>query len=122
MAPEPFRITVLDSALEDLSSRLSNIRFPDQFSDDDSDDWQFGAPVADIRRLVDYWKDGFDWRKAESTLNELPQFMTQVDVEGFGEIDVHCMVHYSFMCYSIGEVKRTMLIEVVFQSFIRGAL
>lgn len=90
MAPQPYQISVPDDALNDLSTRLSNIRFPDQLSDQNSDDWQFGAPVADIKRLVAYWKDGFDWGRAESSMNELPQFKTQIDVEGFGEIDVHC--------------------------------
>ena len=94
-----------DEALKDLSSRLSNIRLPDQLEDKDSDNWQFGAPVADIRRLTEYWRDGFDWRKAESMLNELPHFKTMVNVEGFGEINVHCKSCFLLYCTSCMELR-----------------
>lgn len=39
---------------------------------------------------MNYWKDDFDWRRAESQLNELPQFYTQIEVNGFGVLDTHC--------------------------------
>ncbi len=88
MTPEAFQIFVPEDALKDLSQRLSHTHFPDQLEDDDC--WQFGAPVSDIRRLVSLWKDGFDWRQAERKLNQLPQFKTGVEVDGFGELDIHC--------------------------------
>lgn len=90
MAPEPYQISVSDEALEDLKQRLTNVNFPDQFEYEDQDVWQFGAPVADIRRLVNYWKENFNWRKAEATLNELPNYRTRVEVDGFGDLDIHC--------------------------------
>ncbi len=89
MTPETYQISIPDEALQDLSQRLSFTRFPDQLEDKDC--WQFGVPVDDLRRLVARWKDGFDWRQAEASLNELPQFKTVVNVDGFGDIDVHCM-------------------------------
>jgi len=43
-----------------------------------------------MKRLTEYWANGFDWRAQEAALNEkLPQFTTKVDVEGFGELEVH---------------------------------
>lgn len=39
---------------------------------------------------MNYWKDDIDWRRAESQLNELPQFYTQIEVNGFGVLDTHC--------------------------------
>jgi len=42
-----------------------------------------------MKRLTNYWKGGFNWRQHEAKLNELPQFMTKVDVEGFGPINIH---------------------------------
>ena len=47
----------------------------------------FGS--ADIKRLTNLWKDGFDWKKQEAKLNELPQFKTKVEIDSFGEIDMH---------------------------------
>lgn len=90
MVPEPYQISVSDEVLKDLKQRLSTAKFPDQLEYADQDVWQFGAPVADIRRLANYWKEGFDWRKAEATLNELPNYQTKLDVDGFGDLDIHC--------------------------------
>ena len=88
MAVEPFQISVPDEGLKDLSLRLSNVKYPDQFEYDDY--WQFGTPVAEIRRLVAYWRDGFDWRQQENALNKLPHFKTKVDIDGFGGLGIHC--------------------------------
>lgn len=45
---------------------------------------------ADVKRLIEYWKSGFDWKKHEARLNaELPQFKTEVEVEEFGTVDMH---------------------------------
>jgi len=42
-----------------------------------------------VRRLVARWKDGFDWRAAEARINELPQFTRDIDVDGFGTLNIH---------------------------------
>jgi len=44
---------------------------------------------ADIQRLTEYWGSKYDWRKQEEEMNKLPQFMTKVEVDGFGELDIH---------------------------------
>src|SRR3982750_2332264 len=43
-----------------------------------------GAQLANLQELVRYWGDGYDWRKAEASLNALPQFMTTI-----GGVDIH---------------------------------
>src|SRR3982750_847108 len=43
-----------------------------------------GAQLANLQELVRYWGDGYDWRKAEASLNALPQFMTTID-----GVDIH---------------------------------
>jgi hypothetical protein len=50
---------------------------------------------VDIKRLTDYWKDGFDWRKQEAKLNELKHFKTEVEVDGFPNVDMHFVHHKS---------------------------
>lgn len=42
-----------------------------------------------MKRLAKYWRDGFDWRAQENLLNELPQFTTKIEIDGFGEFDMH---------------------------------
>ncbi|KAJ6141337.1 hypothetical protein N7470_010233 [Penicillium chermesinum] len=85
-----YSISVSDDALQQLQQRLAWAKLPSQLEPGlQEDHWDFGVPVSEIRRLVNYWKNGFDWRKAESQLNELPQYQTKIDVEGFGALDIH---------------------------------
>lgn len=83
----PFKISVADSALDSLKSKLELATFPDEVSL--SDHWDYGVPLADIKRLTNYWKNGFDWRAQEAKLNELPHFTTKVDVDGFEQLEMH---------------------------------
>jgi pimeloyl-ACP methyl ester carboxylesterase len=39
-----------------------------------------GVGIKDVKRLVAYWRDSYDWREVERRLNQLPNFTT--DVEG----------------------------------------
>lgn len=88
MAPQPFQISVPDSQITDLKTRLSLATFPSEL---DEAGWDYGAPLADVKRLTAYWRDQFDWRKAEQRLNDtLPQFTTDISVDnGFGTLKVH---------------------------------
>ena len=88
--PQPYSVSVPDDALQELKQRLAWARFPSQLESPDQDSWDFGVPAAEVQRLAIYWKDGFDWRKAEAQLNELPQYHTDIEVEGFGSLDIHC--------------------------------
>ncbi|KAE9387772.1 alpha/beta-hydrolase [Gymnopus androsaceus JB14] len=82
-----FKISVSSSALTALKSRLEGTIFPDEL---DGAGWDYGAPLADIKRLVTRWRDGFDWRKEEERLNTaLPQFTRDIEVEGFGILSIH---------------------------------
>lgn len=87
--PRPYLISVPDEALQ-LKQRLAWAKFPFQLESSDQDPWDFGAPAKEIQRLATYWKDGYDWRLAESQLNELPQYHTDIEVDGFGVLDIHC--------------------------------
>ncbi|PHH92494.1 hypothetical protein CDD83_7131 [Cordyceps sp. RAO-2017] len=86
-AVRPYRIAVPDAALEVLRDKLEAAAYAP--AADFADDWASGAPLSEVRRLADYWRDGFDWRRHEARLNALPHFATRVPVDGFGELDVH---------------------------------
>ncbi|THH28032.1 hypothetical protein EUX98_g6159 [Antrodiella citrinella] len=81
-----FKLTVPDSELELLRKKLDLARFPDELNEAG---WEYGTPLADVRRLVARWKDGFDWRAAEAKINELPQFTRDIDVDRFGTLNIH---------------------------------
>ncbi|KAH9056306.1 Alpha/Beta hydrolase protein [Lactarius vividus] len=83
---QSFKIAVPDDALALLKRKLDDTRLPDEVS---AAEWAYGAPLADIRRLVSRWKDGYDWRTHERKLNALPMFTRTIAVNGFGELSVH---------------------------------
>jgi hypothetical protein len=81
-----FKINVPDSAIETLHKKLDAATFPDEL--DTSEQWQYGAPLKDVKRLAEAWKT-FDWRRAETKLNEIHQFMTSIQPEGYDAINIH---------------------------------
>jgi pimeloyl-ACP methyl ester carboxylesterase len=72
----PFRIAIPDGAVKDLRDRLTRTRWPDNLP---GTGWERGVPGDYLNDLVDYWRTGYDWRKQEARLNEIPQFTTTVD-------------------------------------------
>ncbi|MGH3480358.1 MAG: epoxide hydrolase family protein [Jiangellaceae bacterium] len=74
----PFRIAIPQADLDDLHERLHRTRWPDQLRTAGAG-WSRGVPLAYLEDLAAYWADGFDWRKQEADLNELPQFVTTID-------------------------------------------
>ncbi|MCW1840512.1 epoxide hydrolase family protein [Prosthecomicrobium hirschii] len=73
---EPFRLHVHDRDIADLKTRLRLTRFPDQAPEAP---WAFGTDLAFMHRVVEHWRDRFDWRAEEARLNAFPQFMTEID-------------------------------------------
>ena len=72
----PFRIDIAQADLDDLHRRLANTRWPDE---QPGSDWSKGVPLAYLRELAEYWHTAYDWRAMETSLNELPQFVTEID-------------------------------------------
>ena len=72
----PFRVEVSDEALDDLRSRLAGTRWPGEVP---GAGWSRGVPLGYLKELAGYWRDGFDWRKQEAELNQVPQFTTMID-------------------------------------------
>jgi epoxide hydrolase len=73
---QPFKIEIPQSTLDDLQSRLGNTRWPDQLP---GTGWDYGVSVEYIKKLVDYWRNQYDWRKWEALINQYPQFVTEID-------------------------------------------
>lgn len=83
---QPYKISVPDSKLQNLAQKLENATLPDEL---DEAGWDYGAPLADVKRLIAYWKENYDWRRQEATINELPNFKTAIQVDGFESLDIH---------------------------------
>lgn len=83
----PYKIAVPAKALETLQKKLSLASFPGETTQ--SDNWAYGAPRKDIKRLAEYWQTEFDWGRAEAEINKLPQFTTSISIDGHGPLQIH---------------------------------
>ncbi len=73
---QPFRIAVPQAELDDLRTRLSLTRWPDEETVDDTAQ---GPQLVKLKALIGYWVDGYDWRKCEALLNGWDQHKTEID-------------------------------------------
>jgi pimeloyl-ACP methyl ester carboxylesterase len=80
-AIRPFRFNASDEALADLRRRVAATKWPSQELVTDASQ---GVQRATMRELARYWQTEYDWRKFETRLNALPQFMTTID-----GVDIH---------------------------------
>src|SRR5689334_17188757 len=83
--PVPFRINVPQAVLDDLRARLALTRWPEGI---EGESWNYGANLGDMKALVEYWQNGFDWRAQEAKLNQFPQFKAEIDGVGIHFIHV----------------------------------
>jgi len=81
MTPESFRVEIPQAKLDDLQRRLGHINWPHDF---ENDEWEYGVEASYLRELVDYWRDGFDWRSQEDSINAYAHFRTEID-----ELPIH---------------------------------
>jgi len=73
---EPYRVNIPQADLDELHDRLARTRLPGTLPDDG---WRRGVPLEYLRSLLQYWRQRFDWRAQEATLNEFDQFTTTID-------------------------------------------
>ena len=74
-----FHLDIPEEALVELRRRISATQWPEQETDQSQ-----GVPLATMQELARYWATEYDWRKVESRLNGLPQFITKID-----GLDIH---------------------------------
>jgi pimeloyl-ACP methyl ester carboxylesterase len=77
----PFQISVPEEDLVDLRRRIAATRWPEQETVADQSQ---GVQLATMQALLRYWGTDYDFRRVETRLNALPQFMTEID-----GLDIH---------------------------------
>ncbi|OWJ68053.1 epoxide hydrolase family protein [Inquilinus limosus] len=77
----PFRFHASDQALADLKARILATKWP---SRELVNDGTQGVQLEVMQTLARYWAADYDWRKFETRLNALPQFVTTID-----GVDIH---------------------------------
>jgi pimeloyl-ACP methyl ester carboxylesterase len=81
IAIRPFHVEFSQEQIDDLRGRIAATRWPSkELVDERSQGVQLGAAQA----LARYWLDEYDFGRVEARLNELPQFVTQID-----GVDIH---------------------------------
>jgi len=80
-AIRPFGVEFSEERIEDLRRRIAATRWP---SRELVDERSQGVQLAVAQALARYWLDEYDFGRVEARLNELPQFVTQID-----GVDIH---------------------------------
>jgi pimeloyl-ACP methyl ester carboxylesterase len=77
----PFHVNFPEAELTELRRRIKATKWPERETVSDQSQ---GVQLATIQALASYWATDYDWRKVESKLNSLPNFMTEID-----GLDIH---------------------------------
>ncbi|MHC2568600.1 pimeloyl-ACP methyl ester carboxylesterase [Rhizobium leguminosarum] len=77
----PFSVSFPDTELADLRQRVLGTRWPDK---EQVSGTSQGVQLATMQQLAKYWAKEYDWRKVETRLNALPNFITEID-----GLDIH---------------------------------
>lgn len=72
----PYHVRIPQEALDDLRQRVLATRWPPRETVADESQ---GVQLAKLQDLIGYWGTGYDWRKVEAKLNQLPMFITKID-------------------------------------------
>lgn len=84
MQIQPFRIHFPERVLDDLYMRLLRAKPTDLERHVDGNDWAFGTSAVELRHIVAYWLDGYDWRAHEAELNAMSHFRAEL-----GDLAMH---------------------------------
>jgi microsomal epoxide hydrolase len=76
--PQRFRINISVDAIADLNSRLATSKYPTMPARVGLAN-ELGLEVEDLKEVVDYWKDDFDWKVKEAELNTFDQYTIEID-------------------------------------------
>jgi pimeloyl-ACP methyl ester carboxylesterase len=94
-------IQVGQSFLDDLKLKLKMTRWPDEI---EYSGWNYGASLAYMKDLADYWANSFDWRKTESEINRYSNFIATIDgyrihflhIKGKGENSIPLIITHGW--------------------------
>ncbi|KAK5046882.1 hypothetical protein LTR84_007236 [Exophiala bonariae] len=89
----PFQIHLSDQFLEETKAKLKYARLDDNMAEVEWNDLEFGH-VA-FKKVIEYWRDEYDWREFEAHLNTFNHFKTSIPVSGFDNIELHFLHHRS---------------------------
>ena len=81
VAIRPFQVRVPEAELTELRRRVKATRLPER---ETVSDFSQGVPLATVEKLTHYWATEYDWRRVETRLNAVPNYITEID-----GLDIH---------------------------------
>jgi len=72
----PFHVNIPEADLAEMRKRIKATRWPERETVTDESQ---GVKLSMMQDLARYWARDYDWRKVESRLNALQQFITEID-------------------------------------------
>ncbi|KAG9593456.1 hypothetical protein KCV01_g10680, partial [Aureobasidium melanogenum] len=60
---KPYTISVPQAKINRLQQKLAVVDLPDELDDAG---WDYGASLPEVKKLVTYWQNDYDWRKHEA--------------------------------------------------------
>ena len=77
----PLHVSFSEEQLADLRRRVKATKWPENETVADATQ---GVQSATMHKLARYWGTDYDWRKAETKINAVPNFITNID-----GLDIH---------------------------------
>ena len=83
-----YQIAIADTELDLLQRKLELTRLPSNLV---GEQWaeQNGVTLKLIENTMSYWRDHYSWRSEETRLNKMPQYITSIETDDFGQVDLH---------------------------------
>jgi microsomal epoxide hydrolase len=78
----PFEVAWTETEVAKVLDQVRTYPWPP--APEAADGWAYGCDGAFLKKLCDYWTDGYDWRGAMADLNRYPQFTARIE-----DFDIH---------------------------------
>ncbi|OQV21193.1 Epoxide hydrolase 1 [Hypsibius exemplaris] len=72
----PWKLQVSSKDLEDLQNRLRRTRYGTAMP---GQNFAYGFPADQLKNIVDYWLNKYDWKKQEALINQYDHFKTNIE-------------------------------------------
>lgn len=72
---EAFTIKISENEKRDLATKLNNIRWPKNLSNNND----VGIDIEKVKSIVDYWLNDYDWNSLEQHLNQFNHYVSYID-------------------------------------------
>ncbi|XP_043672403.1 juvenile hormone epoxide hydrolase 2-like [Vespula pensylvanica] len=119
----PFKIDVSKSIIDDLNTRLENPRL--NVEPLEGVGWTYGISAPYLKKIIEYWRNEYNWTERQSLLNKYPQFYVQGG--DWGAVITSSMAAlypekiiglHSNMCFHINPLNFWNILGVFFPSLV----